>query len=197
MYKNAVMLNLFQHSYQRRTLTNKQTGFRVLTRNDNNAKGFTLIELLVVVLIIGILSAVALPQYTKAVEKARMSEAVLAVESIYRAQQIYYMANGGYTRDINDLDVDYNLGSTQYASENAIPAKLSKNFIFSASNAVGEQNTVAVAARRNGDADTAGGKVYSLFMSAAGNKSCILYPKATSYQRKLCVEWSGGNKTEW
>ncbi|MDD7579137.1 MAG: prepilin-type N-terminal cleavage/methylation domain-containing protein [Elusimicrobia bacterium] len=157
-------------------------------------KGFTLIELLVVVLIIGILSSVALPQYSKAVEKARMSEAVLAVESIYRAQQIYYMANGVYTRDINDLDVDYNLGDTQYGGKMA--AKLSKNFIFSASNSEGSQSAVVVAARRDGEADVVGGHVYSLSMYADGSRICYLYSKATSYQRKLCLEWSGGNKWE-
>ncbi|MGN0024317.1 MAG: type IV pilin protein [Candidatus Avelusimicrobium sp.] len=56
-------------------------------------KGFTLIELLVVVLIIGILSSVALPQYTKAVEKSRASEAITLLKSIGDAKSIYRMSN--------------------------------------------------------------------------------------------------------
>lgn len=68
-------------------------------------RAFTLIELLVVVLIIGILAAIAVPQYQKAVMKANLHKGIPIVESLYQAQQAYYLTHGEFATDVDNLDI--------------------------------------------------------------------------------------------
>ena len=74
-------------------------------KNNRCKKGFTLIELLVVVLIIGILAAIALPQYQKAVEKSRAAELITFIGNAQKAVDRYLLTNGGFPTETNFLDL--------------------------------------------------------------------------------------------
>ncbi len=69
-------------------------------------QGFTLIELLVVVLIVGILSAVALPQYQTAVERSRATEALTQMHAVRTAMERYHAQRNAWPTSFNKLDVD-------------------------------------------------------------------------------------------
>ena len=114
----------------------------------NNIKnGFTLIELLVVVLIIGILSSVALPQYMRTVEKARFAEAAELLQAVAGAEQRYMLQHGEYAMYFEDLDIDiYNQSAVKMAKKVML---LTDNFRISL-DSVNEDALISAERRGNG-----------------------------------------------
>ena len=116
-----------------------------------NKSGFTLIELLVVVLIVGILAAVALPQYTTAVEKARAAEALSLMNAVagsierYRFQKDAWPAANNFNK--LDIEVPYQSASNYYGG---------KNFTITFSSS---SNTCTISAARR---DLSGTDTYTL-----------------------------------
>jgi prepilin-type N-terminal cleavage/methylation domain-containing protein len=86
-----------------------------------NKNGFTLIELLVVVLIIGILAAIAVPQYRKAVERSKFAEAALNLRNLAQAAQMWIYAG----KSSSSLDPKYQDIITEIGAEipGAVPVK--------------------------------------------------------------------------
>ena len=69
--------------------------------------GFTLIELLTVVLILGILTSIALPQYRKAIQRAEAADALINLRTLFDATKRYYSFHSQWPTSFTGLDVTF------------------------------------------------------------------------------------------
>ena len=141
-------------------------------KQNSTRRGFTLIELLVVVLIIGILAAIALPQYNKAVELTEAKMIIANLHAIKRAEQLYYLAHGTYTKNWEELDV---ILSAKKISQ-------SKTTLYTQD---GQEYDLSSEGTYNHVSGYSHDGKYNLYLSFSSNTQ-LCYPRGTDKGKRVC-----------
>ena len=134
-----------------------------------NKHGFTLMELLVVVIIIGVLAAIAVPGYMRAVEKSRAAGAIQTLSDIAKAESDYYNARSKYTNDFGDLVLTMTDENTMEDADHS--SYKTKFFTYNLDN----NQDAATASRQKGDDSYTLYRFYEdpiTYCQPQGNKYC-------------------------
>ena len=152
-----------------------------------NNKAFTLIEILVAVLIIGILAAIAVPQYKVAVTRTKYIRLMQIVDTLWRGQQDYFLANGTYATKLDALDISLPPGYETQGSD------ITYDWVSCTNSATNSNGPRVYCSMLDGALE------YSRLYGEQG-RGCNAYRKKSQYALAYRVcnsigKWSNGNST--
>lgn len=164
----------------------------------NDKKGFTLIEILVVILIIGILAAIALPQYQMAKDKADFAQFQSMVASLRDAYNDYVLIHGEGTNSFDDLAVTLPTGFVHsYSLADIYKCSSNEKMFCCISKSFDESSKKAVSLIDCGKKDLSliySETLYNFSGQSSNGHHCYALPQ-NNRANKLCSSMSGSSFT--